>query len=421
MMEKIDLHNYEAFLLDFLEGRLTGEQTQALQAFVVLHPELGIDLQQEALPVIQPEAEQATFKNELYHEESPMDKSVFDYVEGVLPLHEKLAFEERLQLDAELRRQTDLFLKTRLVPDATVTMSSTSQMQKSEADWLNNLPAVAYFEKQLTEQEKHAFEAQLLHQPALRRELDVLKATVLKPNMQVVFEHKENLKRGGRLIPLFSNAALYRMAAGLLLIAGLLAVLFRTQPNHHIPLEHLSQQTKTKPAGSVSSPTTIANQEPANLFSAASIKDKLPTTVASAVNTPSTFASHTPSVNTSMPFTQQVDPLASTSPTLTNPNPAYKAPLPAESSNKVLASLSPNPVETIIQPMSSQVLNNQYLVINEEEDTEVEEPVKEKGFWKKVTSLAKQATKLGVKGLEVEESKGNHLFLSFNSLSIEKK
>lgn len=420
-MEKLDLHNYEAYLLDYLEGRLTTEQIQALKAFVVLHPELGIDLQQEALPVIDPETEHAPFKNELFREESPLDGIVFDYVEGLMPVNEKLAFEERLQIEVELRRQTALFLKTRLVADDTVTMPSVSQMQKSESDWLNNFPAVAYLEKQLTEQESHAFETQLLQQPTLRRELDVLKASVLKPDMAVVFEHKENLKRGGRLIPLFSNTALYRMAAGLVLLAGLLAVIFNSPSNQPIPLEQVSQQTKPNPAGSATSPATMADHFAASTSTKANKKNIMPSKSSPNVTIPSTYASNTTTVNTSMQLSQELDPVVSHSPSLTNQNPFFQAPLPADSSNNVLASLSPNTVETVIQPMSSQVLNNQYLVINEEEDTEAEEPVKEKGFWKKVTSLAKQATKLGVKGIEVEETKGNHLFLSFNSISIEKK
>lgn len=50
---KINLHNYEAWLLDQLEGKLSPQQTTLLKAFVDAHPELGSwrDLTAE-LPVI---------------------------------------------------------------------------------------------------------------------------------------------------------------------------------------------------------------------------------------------------------------------------------------------------------------------------------------------------------------------------------
>jgi hypothetical protein len=43
-MEKIDLHNYEAFFLDYLEENLSTEQIAELDAFLMQHPELKSDL-----------------------------------------------------------------------------------------------------------------------------------------------------------------------------------------------------------------------------------------------------------------------------------------------------------------------------------------------------------------------------------------
>ena len=40
MKERIDHSNYEAWLLDRLEGRLSPEQDRALSTFLSLHPEL---------------------------------------------------------------------------------------------------------------------------------------------------------------------------------------------------------------------------------------------------------------------------------------------------------------------------------------------------------------------------------------------
>lgn len=51
-MSKINLNNYEAFLLDYLEGNLSAEDTADLLLFVSHHPELEIDLDDE-LPILE--------------------------------------------------------------------------------------------------------------------------------------------------------------------------------------------------------------------------------------------------------------------------------------------------------------------------------------------------------------------------------
>ena len=43
-MHKINIHNYEAYLLDFSEGNLTGEFQVELELFLIQHPELEINL-----------------------------------------------------------------------------------------------------------------------------------------------------------------------------------------------------------------------------------------------------------------------------------------------------------------------------------------------------------------------------------------
>lgn len=51
-MSKINLNNYEAFLLDYLEGNLSAEDTADLLLFASHHPELEIDLDDE-LPILE--------------------------------------------------------------------------------------------------------------------------------------------------------------------------------------------------------------------------------------------------------------------------------------------------------------------------------------------------------------------------------
>lgn len=44
-MEKINLHNYEAYFLDFAEGNLSDAQIQQMEEFLNLHPELRTELE----------------------------------------------------------------------------------------------------------------------------------------------------------------------------------------------------------------------------------------------------------------------------------------------------------------------------------------------------------------------------------------
>ena len=62
-MHKIDIHNYEAYLLDYSEGNLTGELQVELELFLIQHPELEINLDELSLVTIENEA--TSFSNKI--------------------------------------------------------------------------------------------------------------------------------------------------------------------------------------------------------------------------------------------------------------------------------------------------------------------------------------------------------------------
>jgi len=43
-MGQINIHNYEAYLLDFSEGNFTNELQVELELFLIQHPEIDINL-----------------------------------------------------------------------------------------------------------------------------------------------------------------------------------------------------------------------------------------------------------------------------------------------------------------------------------------------------------------------------------------
>ena len=54
-MKTITIHNYEAYLLDYSEGNLTSGLCMELEAFVILHTELEINLKELELITIESE------------------------------------------------------------------------------------------------------------------------------------------------------------------------------------------------------------------------------------------------------------------------------------------------------------------------------------------------------------------------------
>lgn len=51
-MIKVDLHNYEAFALDYVEGRLVGDDLSAFELFLVNHPEIKIEIDSLTIDLI---------------------------------------------------------------------------------------------------------------------------------------------------------------------------------------------------------------------------------------------------------------------------------------------------------------------------------------------------------------------------------
>jgi hypothetical protein len=106
-MSQIDKHNYEAWLLDAAEGRLSAAAMAELETFLAKHPE--IDIQSlDALPVLEPET--FAFDNNLLKDEHVC----IEYVEGLLTASQQTAVENEPTLATALA----LYKATRLTPEA---------------------------------------------------------------------------------------------------------------------------------------------------------------------------------------------------------------------------------------------------------------------------------------------------------------
>ena len=157
-MHKIDIHNYEAYLLDFSEGNLTGELQVELELFLIQHPELEINL--DELSLVSLENEAASFSNK-------------------------------------------------------------NSLKKSEADLVSETQFIGYIENHLPENERLALEKSCAINPSLAKELTLYNHTIAKADETIVFENKQSLKRKPKVIWFNFSATHYAAAACIVFLIGL--------------------------------------------------------------------------------------------------------------------------------------------------------------------------------------------------------
>ena len=157
-MHKIDIHNYEAYLLDFSEGNLTGELQVELELFLMQHPELEINLDELSL---------VTFENEA------------------------------------------------------TSFSNKTSLKKSETDLVSETQFIAYIENQLTYKERLELEKSCAINPSLSKELKLYVHTITTADASIVFENKASLKRKPKVIWFNFSATQYAAAACVVFLIGL--------------------------------------------------------------------------------------------------------------------------------------------------------------------------------------------------------
>lgn len=156
-MQKIDLYNYEAYLLDFSEGTLTDEVQIELELFLIQHPELKINLND--LPSVFIELDNTNFSN----------KTI---------------------------------------------------LKKTEAHLVSEDQFISYIENQLTYEQRLVLEKSCAINPFLLKELNKYNHTIIKADMTVFFDNKYSLKRESKTI-WFSVSITQYAAACVIFFIGL--------------------------------------------------------------------------------------------------------------------------------------------------------------------------------------------------------
>lgn len=127
----INRHNYEAFFLDHVEGRLSPEQEIELMEFLSLNPDLAVELTD--YESIHLDKEEIIFerksgikKNE--RELTPAEQLIA-LIEGDLTPLQATELKKKIQTDRNLQAQSELLLKTKLVPDTSIQFPNKNKLR----------------------------------------------------------------------------------------------------------------------------------------------------------------------------------------------------------------------------------------------------------------------------------------------------
>lgn len=153
---EINRHNYEAYLLDLLEGRLSVDEQQQVHNFLLLNPDCGGELT-EIEPWIL-EGEKVCFQNiKLLKKEFPNPTTIltdhnFDLfsiarLEGDLTIEQEADYQSMLELDDLNAQQWDEWQRTRLVPESLLFQGKDRLLHKRESKsrviWISVISAAA--------------------------------------------------------------------------------------------------------------------------------------------------------------------------------------------------------------------------------------------------------------------------------------
>ena len=233
MKERIDHSNYEAWLLDRLEGNLSPQDERALDAFLAANP--GLDPGSEPLPTLDEfEATlSASAKHELKRQLPPtgapsnerLDDHLIARLEGDLTPLQLEALRLYLIEHPEHQRAERLYALTKVLPEA-MAYAAKRELER-------NLPPlgmptrhtvddflVARLERDLTPSQEQALNTFLAGHPEARVAADLFAHTRITVPAAVYPDHA-GLKKGGRVVPLMPVWAVrFAAAASLALLFG---------------------------------------------------------------------------------------------------------------------------------------------------------------------------------------------------------
>lgn len=268
-MERIDHSNYEAWLLDRLEGNLSAEQLRMLEVFLLKHPELEpCDEEMPKMSFDSPSllaVELAELKRELPPLSAVSEITLEDHLiasaEGDLTPDQEKALASFLAAHPVHKRSAELISLSRIVPGLQELPSKAHLKRSVPPTGLpssNNLDdfVIAAMEGDLDPEQEASLSAYLLAHPEAQLAHQGYQRARVVPE-QLVYEQKAELKKEGVVLPFAAAASQWvfpwRMAAAVAALLGIAFWVFqRGAPEEMIVVEQ-QQRTVAPPEGSLDS------------------------------------------------------------------------------------------------------------------------------------------------------------------------
>lgn len=253
-MERIDHSNYEAWLLDRLEGHLSAEQLRMLEVFLLKHPELEpCDEEMPKLCFDNPgllAVELAGLKRELPPlsavSENTLEDHLIAHAEGDLTPEQVKALASFLAAHPAHKRSAALISLSRIVPDRQELPGKAHLKRSLPPTGLpgsNNLDdfLIAAMEGDLDPELDASLSAYLLARPEAQLVHQYYQHTRIVPE-QLVYEQKVELKKEVLVLPNAAAASRsvfrWRMAAAIAALLGIAIWVFqRSAPEEMIVVE----------------------------------------------------------------------------------------------------------------------------------------------------------------------------------------
>ena len=144
-MNTINIHNYEAYLLDYLENNLSDNQQIELLVFLEEYPELNIELNDLSNnPLVCDDS--IVFENKNKLKQIAIESLMIAEMEGVSSENDSKELKELLALQPILQKDFDLYKKTVLIPSKIVFLDKESLRKEKPARliywWMSSAAAL---------------------------------------------------------------------------------------------------------------------------------------------------------------------------------------------------------------------------------------------------------------------------------------
>lgn len=226
---EINKNNYEAFLLDLMEGKLSAEERSAVLLFLEKHPEIDFDYDLSLPQVSVDDDLNFDLKNNLKHLDEEREEQVVYYVDGALSVEERSKFEFQLKEDKSLQDLVKQYQNIKLEPETIHFPMETAALFKFSN---KEEELISYVEGLLPANKSKEILSTAQVNPSVMNEINLLSATKSNPDFAINYPNKEELKKSAIIVFLRSNVSYLSIAASLILLLMVFYPIAEVQAPH---------------------------------------------------------------------------------------------------------------------------------------------------------------------------------------------